>query len=221
MKEEWRDIEGFEGKYMVSNTGKVKSLERTVWCGLNGGCCRTVSEKILKAKINSDGYLQVVLYKEGIKKTYKIHRLVAESFLPNPNNLPCINHKDENKENNIVSNLEWCSVSYNNTYNGKAKKIGEKLRGRKNSEEHNRKIAEKLSKPVYGINKVSGLIVEFPSAKEAGRTLGIANGHITRCCKGKLKSTGGFYWFYADEDDGTEQRRSIGGERNENKATCN
>lgn len=177
----WKDIKGFEGKYMVSNLGRVKSLERMKW---NGRGYQKVPEKIKKTHKDIWGYLYVTLSKEGINKHYKIHRLVCEAFISNPHNLPVINHKDENKENNCMENLEWCSYSYNLTYNGRAKKVG-----------------KKLSIPVYGINKVSGLIVIFSSSHEASRQLGINQGHIIECCQGKRKSEGGFYWFYADDNE--------------------
>ena len=179
--EEWRDIKGYEGLYQVSNTGKVKSLERTVRIGRG---YRTVTEKIMKPRENNHGYLQLHLCREGKRKLCRIHRLVAQAFLPNPDNLSEVNHKDENKQNNYVENLEWCSHSYNNTYNDKAKKVG-----------------KKLSKPVYSINKESGLITYWESAKVAGRILGIDSSHITKCCKGKMKSIGGFYWHYADSEE--------------------
>ena len=174
--EEWKDIEGYEGKYMVSNTGKVKSLNYN----------RTGKERIMKAYDNGYGYLFVVLYKEGNREQPLVHRLVATAFLENPMGYNEINHKDENPKNNCVENLEWCSHSYNNSYNDKGKKIG-----------------KKLSKPVIGINKVSGLIVEFPSLMEASRQTGIDQGNITRCCKGSkyYNSAGGYYWHYASESE--------------------
>ena len=184
--EEWRPVVGYEGLYEVSNMGRVKSLERMKWD--NGGCCK-VPERILKARKVGGGYLKVNLYKDGKSKSCRIHRLVAEAFIPNPDGLPVINHKDENPKNNNVDNLEWCSYSYNNTYNGKAKKIGKKQRNDPNR-----------SKPVIAIHKVSGLILEFPSIKEASRQLGISKGNICYCCKGKYKSIGGFYWYYADAE---------------------
>lgn len=189
MKEEWKPVIGYEGLYEVSNMGRVKSLKRAVW--YNNGYYKTVPEKILKAWKNKDGYLQVGLHKDGKSKLYYVHRLAAEVFLDNPQNLPVINHRDENKSNNVVSNLEWCSVFYNNTYKDRAKKAGKKT---------SEKLINntKLSKAVFGINKVSGLILEFPSAREAGRVLGINQSHITKCCKGKYKSIGGFYWYYAE-----------------------
>ena len=219
MKEIWKDIEGYEGLYQVSNMGRVKSLERTVWCGLNGGCYRAIPERIIKPSKDNYGYLVVNLWEDGKMKTYKVHRLVATAFIPNPNNLPVINHKNEIKNDNKVDNLEWCSVLYNNTYNDKAKKTGKKLKGRKLSEEHIkklrgrklseetiRKIAEKqrnntrTSKPVYSVDKVTGEIKEYPSAKEAERCTGIYHGSIIRCCRGERKSAGGHTWFYADDD---------------------
>lgn len=173
MREEWRPLVGYEGLYEVSNRGNMKSLNYR----------RTGKEGILKAVKDKDGYLRVQLWKDGKRKMYAVHRLVAQAFLPNPNNLPIINHKDENKQNNKVENLEWCNISYNNIYNGRAKKV-----------------AEKLSKPVIAIDKINGLILEFPSAHEASRQTGIAQSHINACCKGKRKSCGGFYWMYADAD---------------------
>ena len=181
MKEIWKPVRNYEGLYEVSNMGRVKSLERTVRIGRG---YRIVPEKILKAEKNNHGYLQLHLYREGKRKLCRIHRLVAIAFLENHNNLPEVNHKDENKQNNCVENLEWCSRSYNNTYNDKAKKAG-----------------KKISKPVYSIDKESGLITYWESAKVAGRILGIDSSHITRCCKGKIKSIGGFYWHYASDSE--------------------
>ena len=113
LTEEWRDIEGYEGLYQVSNLGRVKSLARVVM--RSDGKPNTVNEKILKDGITK-GYCAVVLCKDRKKKMYKVHRLVAMAFLSNPHNLPEVNHKDENKKNNRVDNLEWCTSLYNNNY---------------------------------------------------------------------------------------------------------
>ena len=177
--EEWRDIEDYKGLYQVSNMGRVKSLERTVWNGR--GYYVTIHERILKPKKDRGGYLQVHLCKDGKAKFYTVHKLVATVFCENPEGYTEINHKDEDKTNNNADNLEWCSKSYNNSYNGRAKKAG-----------------KKISKPVIGINKVSGLILEFPSAREAEKETGIAHQSICSCLKGRLKSTGGYVWYYAD-----------------------
>ena len=165
MKEEWKDIKGFEGKYMVSNTGKVKSLNYN----------KTGKEKILEGVDYGYGYLYVVLYKDGKGKPCRINRLVAMAFIPNPDNLPEVNHKDKIRTNNNVENLEWCTSQYNVEYS--------------------------QAKAVIGINKVSGLIVEFPSAHEASRQTNINRGNISSCLIGKRNSAGGFYWIYADDDN--------------------
>ena len=180
MREEWRDVKGYEGRYMVSNLGRVKSLNYS----------NTGKEGILNARDNGKGYLRVKLWKDGKNKNCRINRLVAQAFLENPQNLPEVNHKDEDKTNNCVENLEWCSRSYNITYNGRAKKVGEKNTNN-----------PKISKPVFSVNKESGLIMYWESIMEAERCTGINNGNIIKCCKGKVKSAGGHTWFYADDED--------------------
>ena len=191
MTEEWRDIAGYEGKYMVSNTGKVKSLNYS----------NTGKEGILEAHANEKGYLRVMLCKDGKKKVYRVHRLVAQAFIPNPDNLPQVNHIDENKENNCMDNLEWVTCSENINHGTRNQRVVEKLKGRKLSEESVKKVAEKLSKPVFSVDKVTGEIKNFPSAIEASRQTGIDKGNITRCCQGKLKSAKGFYWHYVDDKE--------------------
>ena len=187
-EEVWKPVRNYEGLYEVSNMGRVKSLNYN----------KTGKERIMKLNKDKDGYLLVNLHKNAKMECCKVHRLVATAFLDNSNNLPEVNHKDENKLNNCVDNLEWCSRSYNMTYNGRAKKVGKKLRGRKQTEEHNKKRAEKRKKPIFSINKESGLIIWWKSAKEAGKILGIDSSSITKCCKGKYNSAGGHIWFYAD-----------------------
>ena len=202
-KEIWKDIEGFEGMYQVSNMGNVKSLERTVWCGLNGGLYKTVHERILKPR-KDRGYLRVRLYKDGKSRWYLVHQLVAIAFCENPEGYTEVNHIDEDKTNNCAKNLEYCSRSYNMTYNGRANKVGkkvaEKLRGRKQSEEHIKKRAEKHCKPVLAIDKITGLILKFVSSREAEKETGIPHGNICACCTGKRNSAGGFYWMFANDD---------------------
>ena len=190
-KEIWVDIEGYEGMYQVSNMGRVKSLERTAWN--NRGYYRTLHERILKGRKVSNGYLQVQLCQDGKAKNYLVHRLVASAFLENPMGYNEVNHIDEDKENNKADNLEWCSKSYNLSYNDRAKKVG-------------KKVAEKLSKPVLAIHKINGLILEFPSIHEASRVLRIDQGNITRCCQGKYMTANGYTFFYANanDDDDTE-----------------
>ena len=179
MREEWRPVVGYEGLYEVSNMGNVKSLNYN----------HTGKEGILKPRKNRDSYLLVNLWKDAKMKTCLIHRLVATAFIENPEGYTEVNHKDENPKNNNVDNLEWCSVLYNNTYNDRAKKIGEKRRN-----------DPKTSKPIIRIDKVTGLIAEFPSIMEASRQTGIDPGNLCACLKGRLKSCGGFVWYYDDAE---------------------
>lgn len=167
-KEIWKPIKGYEGLYEVSNTGKVKSL---------GGKRTKKYESILK-QVKTNCYLQVTLCKDGKIKNCRVHRLVATAFLHNPENLPEVNHKDENKENNRVDNLEWCSRKYNNNYGT--------LRER---------MVKKLSKPVLQYTKTGEFIREWSSTHEVGKN-GFRQGNIVNCCNGKLKTAYGFIWKY-------------------------
>lgn len=121
MDEIWKDIPGYEGKYEVSNLGNVRSLNYN----------HTGEIKLLKQGTNKKGYKLVNLCKNGKQKCYLIHRLVAMTFIPNPNNLPIINHKDENKVNNNVKNLEWCTIAYNNNYGTRNERTSESHKGKK------------------------------------------------------------------------------------------
>lgn len=109
MIEEWKDVPNYEGLYQVSNFGRVKSFRKS-------SKFRCQSEYILKPNVASHGYAEVTLYNKTVRRKFLVHRLIASVFLPNPNNFPQINHKDENKLNNAVNNLEWCSAEYNNAY---------------------------------------------------------------------------------------------------------
>ena len=117
MKEIYKDIKGYENLYQISNLGNVKSL--------GNGNSNNSKERILKPG-NQKNYKKVILSKNGNSKNFTVHRLVAEAFIPNPNNFPIINHKDENPSNNCVDNLEWCTTAYNNSYGNRVKKIQEK-----------------------------------------------------------------------------------------------
>lgn len=167
-KEIWKDILGYEGLYQVSNFGRVKSL-------------KFGKERILKLTKDKDGYLIVNLYKNNKSKTFKVHRLVAEAFIPNPDNLPQVNHKDEDKSNNIVSNLEWCDVKYNQNYGTRNKRIGKS------------NTNGKRSKTVLQYTLDGKFVREWESYRECKR-----NGfnHVSECCRGKLKSCEGFIWLY-------------------------
>ena len=168
--EEWRDIPNYEGLYQVSNLGRVKSL----------GNDKTKKEKIRKQGKNHKGYLNVNLCKEGKRKNYLVHRIVCQAFIENTNNFRCVNHKDENKENNQIDNLEWCDNKYNSNY-------GTSIQRR----------VEKQSKQVYQYDKNGTLVSIWESTNEVGRN-GFNQGNVTSCCNGNRKSHKGFKWSYEE-----------------------
>ena len=171
MEEIWKDVVGLEDRYQVSNFGRVRSKERFFKDKRDRN--RHVKEKILKPVCKE--YKEYVLkHSDGKQHTHLAHRLVSEAFIPNPNNYPVINHKDENKYNNNVDNLEWCTYSYNCTYNDNNKKIGKKLRGR----------------PTHNSIKVrcveTGII--YRSISEASKLTGIRYSTIQDIIQGKRHS---------------------------------
>ena len=168
----WKDIPGYEFLYQASSIGRVKSLQRKVkW----KNSYRTINERILKPIKNSDGYLQVYIYKKGKMKKYFIHRLVASAFLKNPNNLPQVNHINECKTDNRVENLEYCTQYYNINFGSR-----------------NNRIAKALSKPVKCLE--TGEI--YPSIMELGRKFCFSTGSICECCNNKRNSAYGYHWQY-------------------------
>lgn len=179
MEELWKNIKDYEGLYQISNLGRVKSLERVVKHSRYGE--RHINERILDGSLNKDdGYIRANLSKNGNRERPLVHCLVAEAFIPNPDNLPEVNHKDEDKTNNVVSNLEWCDPNYNNNYGSR-----------------NERIRKALLKPVQQYTKDGQrFIKEYPSAHEAASQNGITKDNIRKCCKGVRKSAGGFKWEY-------------------------
>lgn len=163
--EEWRDIKDYKGIYQISNKGRVKSLNRIDSRG------NKVNEKILRPG-KRNNYLYVRLCKDGKFKDYRIHRLVAEAFIPNPDNLPVVNHKDEDKSNNCVENLEWCTQEYNVNYS--------------------------LSKKIICLE--TGEI--FNGSQDVIDKMFNGKGHfdtISKCCLGKRKSAFKYHFKYIDE----------------------
>lgn len=166
MVEIWRDIKDYEGLYQVSNLGRVRNSR---------------TGKLLKPYTNNNGYLIVQLCKNCKYKRLLIHRLVAQAFIDNPDNLPQVNHKDEDKLNNCVDNLEWCSISYNQNYGTSSERK-----------------KERLGKKVQQYTKEMVFVAEYPSIKEAARQTGLDEWNIGSCCKGKYgcKTVGGYIWKY-------------------------
>lgn len=182
--EEWKPIRKYKGFYEVSNLGRVRSLPRDTKFGQQR---KLVKGQILKP-IERNGYLYACLCKHNKRTRYAIHRLVADAFIPNYDNLPQVNHRDENKANNRVENLEWCTADYNNRYSDVYKKAAE---------------ATKI--PVVQYTKDGRKIAEYSSMLEASKSTGISVTNISACVRNKrqkdgkghyytTKSAGGFVW---------------------------
>ena len=175
MEEIWNDIDGYEGLYQVSNMGRVKSR---VWTQKHNG-----NEHFLKATPTPQGYREVSLYiTPNNRKKVTVHKLVATAFIPNPNHLPAINHKDEDKTNNRADNLEWCTYSYNNAY-GTAR-----LRT---------SITKGMPVQQYTLSGV--LLAEYQSIGIAAKLLNIHGSTIYKCCKGTAQSAHGYIWRYKED----------------------
>lgn len=186
--EYWADIKDFVGLYQVSNFGKVRSLDRYVI--YKNGNIEFKKGRVLKPFHDSRGYEVVKLQKEGNIQSLHVHRLVAQAFIPNPKHLPCVNHKDENKTNNRMSNLEWCTYKYNINY------------GTVIERQVSKRINGVRSTPVLQLT-IDGVIVnEWVSMSEIERQLGhlgYSTSAICACCKGKRNSHKGYKWEYKQQ----------------------
>ena len=181
--EEWKDIYytdntsgklmDFRGNYQVSSKGRIKSLKHG-------------KEKILKLKNEWNGRKYVILSMGNKQYTLKVHRLVAYMFIPNPNNLPQVNHKDENPTNNCVENLEWCNAKYNNNYGTH----NERMKNSKTGKINDRGGVVALNNNMEIIMLLSNCKYNIPN--------GFNHRHINECCNGKRKTHKGYIWMYKD-----------------------
>ena len=197
MEEIWKDIKDYEDLYQVSNLGRVKSIRRKV---NNNRGIMIRQEKILTPEITKHGYLRIKLFKNNKGKRILIHRLVAETFISNPENKPQVNHIDFNRANNKVDNLEWVSASENIKYSfdkGRIKlpyNVYENIR--KQGSIYGKKNGEKCSKKIIQQDLEGNLVKEWESINKAGRELEISIGHISDCLKGRRKTYKGYIWKY-------------------------
>lgn len=184
----WKALPGVTG-VEVSTLGRVRTLDRVVPCRGNG--TRIVKGRILKPFGSGRGYMKLTIKVDGKFITKSVHRLVARTFLPNSKNLPQVNHKDCNRANNNVGNLEWCTASYNRRYR----------------EKYGVSSAEAKGRPVFAINLTTNEVSHFRSQKEAGRALGIFQTSINMVIRGKQKQAGGF-WFVNDDGHAVDAVKS-------------
>lgn len=182
MEEQWRPIDDFP-KYEISNMGRVKSLNYN----------HTKVKKVLKIHSGNNGYLMVTLYDiQGKAYLKAIHRLVATTFIPNPQNFRCVNHKDENKHNNCVTNLEWCTDKYNHNYGTKPNRLSIAMTNNPN-----------FTKAVYQLDKLGNIINEYSSLTHASKATGIKICNIGQVCLGlKYRHTaGGYGWRFKNSQN--------------------
>jgi hypothetical protein len=169
-----KDIVGYEGLYKVSASGDVFSVKKDMKMTLH---------------LDRYGYLIITLFKDKKHKSHKVHRLVANAFIPNPNNHPSVNHKDETKTNNHESNLEWCSSLHNANYGSRNKNISSSQTNRKDQ-----------ARQVVQLTVGGQYIAEYNSVREAERETAVYRSNIIACCKGNKRypSAGGFVWMYKE-----------------------
>ena len=183
----WKDVDGYGGFYEVSNLGRVRSKERIT--EIQSYCHIVRKPRILKAQFNGF-YYRVVMSFDGKSRQVLIHRLVAETFIPNPKGLPQVNHKDENGKNNHVNNLEWCTLQYNQSYGTKCMR-------------HSLYMVNEAGRAVTQYSKSGESIASYRSIMEASKKTGVHYTAIREVCiHGKQKTAGGFVWRYAEDEFG-------------------
>lgn len=188
--EMWKDIPNYEGIYQVSNMGRFCSLTRTIIDTKGRKSIKKAT--MLKTSFDKDGYIVVALYKYGKVKLCKAHRLVAQAFIPNECDKPCVNHRNGVKCDNRVENLEWCTFKENNLHKFRTLKRNpaRPMLGKKGKDNPHSKI-------VLQINN-NEIIAEFYGVMEAARQTGLKSYSIYQVCQHKMKSTGGYNWKYKE-----------------------
>lgn len=192
MMEIWKDVVGYEGLYQVSNLGRVKSLYREFWCGKDYNILKKYPETILTIWLDNGGYEYVTFTRNSKSKKFKVHRLVGEAFIPNPENKPQIDHIDTIRTNNKVENLRWVTRSENNLNPITLKRYSTTKMGDKNP-------FKKIKKKVFQIDNQTNEIVKiWDSAVDAAKGIGADSSNIYRVIYGEKNTCRGYKWKYAD-----------------------
>lgn len=189
MEEIWKDIHGYEGLYQISNLGNVKTLHYGQKVSNNHW--KETSSRLLKQKTSTSGYQRVELYKKDSRKCFYVHRLVAMAFLDNPENKPQINHKDGNKLNNCVDNLEWATSSENLKHAAQTGLRINPMLGKKGKK-------SPLAKPVIQYDLDGNFVAYWHSVADVARAFNTKITTICACTNGRHKSSKGYIWKYYD-----------------------
>lgn len=206
--EEWRDVVGYEGYYMVSNMGRIATLSHTVdfisiYDGVEVKKTFKAKQCLRKLHQGKRGYMECTLRDSKRTKLMKVHRIVAEAFIPNPQSLPSVNHKDEDKTNNKVENLEWCTCLYNANYGTRNKRLKTSL-----SNAHKNGLFENTykvgRKPIVGISLLDGTTIKFERLADLHEQ-GFERHLVSKCCRNLRKDYKGYKWMFLSDYEALNQ----------------
>ena len=206
--EEWRDVVGFEGYYVVSNLGRIATLSHTViytsiYDGVEVKKTFNAKQCLRKLRRGKHGYMECTLRDSKRIKLMKVHRIVAEAFIPNSQNLPSVNHKDEDKTNNKVENLEWCTCLYNDNYGTRNKKLKKSV-----SNAHKNGLYDNAyrtrRKPIIGISLLDNTTIFFEKLSDLAKQ-GFERHLVSKCCRNLRRDYKGYKWMFLSDYEALNQ----------------